>query len=105
MIMDYFLYYQYIVTAFLLIILINFIINNIVYKNPSNFILSKKFLKESPLVSILIPARDEEKNIGRCLRSLVKQDYGNIEILVLDIIVKVADEERFFRRISSLLSS
>jgi len=37
-----------------------------------------------PLVSILIPARNEKKNIGRCLRSLARQDYGNIEILVLD---------------------
>jgi chlorobactene glucosyltransferase len=40
--------------------------------------------KKGPLVSVLIPARDEEKNIGRCLRSLSKQDYNNIEILVLD---------------------
>ena len=27
---------------------------------------------------------NEEKNIGICLGSLIKQDYGNIEILVLD---------------------
>lgn len=82
--MSYFLYYQYTITALLLIILINFVINNIVYKSPSGFKLSKKLLQENPLISILIPARDEEKNIGRCLRSLVKQDYQNVEILVLD---------------------
>ncbi|MES0342137.1 MAG: glycosyltransferase, partial [Candidatus Humimicrobiaceae bacterium] len=41
-------------------------------------------LKKGPLVSVLVPARNEEKNIGRCLRSLSKQDYHNIEILVLD---------------------
>jgi chlorobactene glucosyltransferase len=51
---------------------------------PSRFKLPAGFLKDHPLISVLIPARNEEKNIGRCLRSLVKQDYGNIEILVLD---------------------
>ena len=82
--MDYFLYYQYAITALLLIILVNFVINNIAYRSISNFRLSKKILDKNPLVSVLIPARDEEKNIGRCLRSLVKQDYRNLEILVLD---------------------
>jgi len=82
--MDYFLYYQLIISAILLIILINFIINNVVYRSPSGYKLSKDILKENPLVSVLIPARNEENNIGRCLRSLVKQDYHNIEILVLD---------------------
>jgi chlorobactene glucosyltransferase len=35
-------------------------------------------------VSVLIPARDEEANIGRCLDSLVDQSYENYEIIVLD---------------------
>lgn len=38
----------------------------------------------NPLVSILIPARNEEKNIGNILSDLVKQNYQNIEILVFD---------------------
>lgn len=82
--MEYFLYYQYAITAVLSLILINFIINNIVYKDVSKFILPLQTLKKGPLVSVLIPARNEEKNIGRCLRSLSKQDYHNLEILVLD---------------------
>ena len=82
--MEYFLYYQYAITALLALILLNFIINNIAYKNVSKFILPLQTLKKGPLVSVLIPARNEEKNIGRCLRSLIKQDYQNIEILVLD---------------------
>ncbi|HAJ95866.1 MAG TPA: glycosyl hydrolase [Actinobacteria bacterium] len=82
--MNYFLYYQYAVTFLLAVILINFVINNIAYKSPSRFKLPPYFLKKRPLVSVLIPARNEEKNIGRCLRSLIKQDYDNIEILVLD---------------------
>jgi chlorobactene glucosyltransferase len=38
----------------------------------------------APLVSVLIPARDEEANIKVCLESLQNQDYPNFEILVLD---------------------
>ena len=37
-----------------------------------------------PLVSVLIPARNEAHRIGFCLHSLVNQDYPNIEILALD---------------------
>jgi chlorobactene glucosyltransferase len=36
------------------------------------------------LVSVLVPARDEEANIGACLDSLLAQDDPNHEILVLD---------------------
>ncbi len=38
----------------------------------------------APLVSVLVPARNEEGNIGPCLESLQNQDYPNLEILVLD---------------------
>lgn len=39
---------------------------------------------DGPLVSVVVPARDEEANIGDCLRSLLNQDYPHIELLVLD---------------------
>ncbi len=35
-------------------------------------------------VSVLIPARDEETNIGRLLASLDAQDHDNIEVIVVD---------------------
>ena len=35
-------------------------------------------------VSVLIPARDEERNIGACFGSLIQQDYPDYEVLVLD---------------------
>ena len=38
----------------------------------------------SPKVSVIIPARNEEKNIGKCLDSLIAQDYTNYDILVID---------------------
>jgi len=37
-----------------------------------------------PLVSILVPARNEERNIEACVRSLLSQDYPNFELIVLD---------------------
>jgi chlorobactene glucosyltransferase len=37
-----------------------------------------------PKVSILVPARNEEKNIAGCIRSLLGQDYPSFEILALD---------------------
>lgn len=41
-------------------------------------------LSPEPLVSVLIPARDEEERIGACLRSLLAQTHRHIEIIVLD---------------------
>jgi chlorobactene glucosyltransferase len=37
-----------------------------------------------PLLSVLVPARNEEKNIRRCVESILAQDYPNFEALVLD---------------------
>ena len=39
---------------------------------------------DPPLVSILIPARNEERNIKACAGSLLEQDYPNCEVFVLD---------------------
>ncbi len=38
----------------------------------------------SPLISICIPARNEENNIRNCVESALRQDYPNIEVIVLD---------------------
>ncbi|HSJ52205.1 MAG TPA: glycosyltransferase, partial [Anaerolineae bacterium] len=35
-------------------------------------------------VSVLVPARNEEANIERCIRSLLSQDYPDFEVLALD---------------------
>jgi chlorobactene glucosyltransferase len=37
-----------------------------------------------PMVSLLIPARDEEKDIAACIQSLLRQDYPSFEVLALD---------------------
>ncbi|HKK09727.1 MAG TPA: glycosyltransferase [Bacteroidales bacterium] len=41
-------------------------------------------LQSEPLLSVLIPARNEEQNIGTILDDLLVQDYRNIEVLVYD---------------------
>lgn len=53
---------------------------------------STRFLKDLPLpteapshrVSIIIPARNEERNIEEALQSILGQDYGNLEIIVVN---------------------
>lgn len=37
-----------------------------------------------PFVSIIVPARNEQNNIERCLLSLLSQSYPNFEIIVID---------------------
>lgn len=37
-----------------------------------------------PYVSVIVPARNEQDNIERCLISLMEQNYPNFEIIVVD---------------------
>jgi chlorobactene glucosyltransferase len=37
-----------------------------------------------PLISVIVPARNEARNIGRCVTALLAQDYPHFEVLVLD---------------------
>ena len=39
---------------------------------------------EFPMVTILVPARNEERNIAGCIQSLLAQDYPSFEVLALD---------------------
>ena len=41
-------------------------------------------LPGGPLISVLIPARNEERNIKRCVEAALAQDYPNFEVFVLD---------------------
>ncbi|MBN1637560.1 MAG: glycosyltransferase family 2 protein [Ignavibacteriales bacterium] len=54
----------------------------------SNFmfsqVLRENISKEKPLISVLIPARNEESNIGNLLNDLINQNYENIEIIVFN---------------------
>jgi cellulose synthase/poly-beta-1,6-N-acetylglucosamine synthase-like glycosyltransferase len=37
-----------------------------------------------PFISIIVPARNEEKNIKKCLLSILNQNYPNFEVLAID---------------------
>jgi chlorobactene glucosyltransferase len=39
---------------------------------------------ELPLISVIIPARNERRNIRRCMQALLGQTYQNYEIIVID---------------------
>ena len=41
-------------------------------------------IKSKPKVSIIVPARNEEKIISKCLQSLLSQDYDNYEVIAID---------------------
>jgi chlorobactene glucosyltransferase len=55
--------------------------NSLLFIKPSSVDFKRR---KWPLVSILIPARNEAQRIEPCLKSLLIQDYPNYEILVLD---------------------
>src|SRR5260370_15350309 len=40
--------------------------------------------EKCPLVSVLVPARNEARRIGPCLQSLLAQDYPHFECIFLD---------------------
>lgn len=69
------LFLLFIVVLRFLIALLNFLTRPILpFGKPSGH----------PLVSVLIPARNEEKNVGNLLENLLQQTYWNIEVYVYD---------------------
>ena len=44
----------------------------------------KAEILSQPLISIIIPARNEHLNIKRCLQSIKNQSYSNFEVIVID---------------------
>jgi chlorobactene glucosyltransferase len=73
--------YQVVIAAGLVLFLINLVLNLRSLKAPGS---NNKIPHPAPLISVLVPARDEEANIRACLESLQQQDYPNFEVLVLD---------------------
>ncbi len=51
------------------------------YRDPSS---DATALSARPLVSCLVAVRDDVALIERCLRSLLEQTYGNVEVIVVD---------------------
>lgn len=97
--------YQQVVCVLLAAILVNLLLN---LRSLRRAEAEGEVPDPPPLISVLIPARDEEANIGACLDSLRREDYPRFEVLVLDdgstdgtagIVEKVAAEDRRVRLI------
>src|SRR3981081_4396114 len=41
-------------------------------------------LSNAPLVSVIVPARNEAHNIARCVSSILATTYPNLELIVVD---------------------
>ena len=75
------LIYHLAVSVFLLLVTVNTVLNFGVFVAPR----ARRFQADgAPLVSVLVPARNEAQRITPCLRSLRGQDYPNCEVIVLD---------------------
>ncbi len=68
------------VMSFVLAMLVMAVINMLNLKNLNDY----KKLTVFPRISVLVPARDEEEQIGPCVKSLLSQDYPNFQVIVLD---------------------
>ena len=76
----FWLQHQIGVFAFLLAILIITLSNIKLLGKLGSYPAPSRF----PRVSVLVPARNEEDNIGACVRSLLNQQYPDFEVLALD---------------------
>jgi glycosyltransferase involved in cell wall biosynthesis len=43
-----------------------------------------RLMTKAPVISIIIPTKDSETTIDRCLKSVKNQTYSNIEVIVVD---------------------
>jgi chlorobactene glucosyltransferase len=58
--------------------------NTPIIRNSSNMIENKKLSFNQSFVSVIVPARNEEDNIGKCLLSILMQEYPNFEVVAVD---------------------
>jgi chlorobactene glucosyltransferase len=59
--------------------------NTPIIKNSPNIIIeNKQHNFNRPFVSVIVPARNEEDNIGKCLLSILTQEYPNFEVVAID---------------------
>jgi len=71
---------NFLVDAILLYCLIAFVLNLFYFR----WISQAGSQGQDDKISVLIPVRNEEKKLARCLDSLLNQSYRNLEIIVMD---------------------
>ena len=80
--MNILLIYHLAVTAFLMLVTCNIALNWRLFVAPRPHRFDRD--KSTPLLSVLVPARNEALRITPCVQSLLNQDYPRYELLVLD---------------------
>lgn len=73
--------FLHILITFLLVLLFMNMLLNLRMLDDQETVENKTDL---PLISVLLPVRNEEKNIRTCILSLLEQNYPRLEIIVLD---------------------
>lgn len=68
------------VTLFLFLLMVICISNLFVFRSLKDY----RQTVSQPKMSILIPARNEQGNIGPCVEALLRQDYSDFEVVVMD---------------------
>ncbi|MDY6913872.1 MAG: glycosyltransferase family 2 protein [Planctomycetota bacterium] len=75
------------------------------HERRTGFLLSEDYpgpLGDAPRISVLVAAKDEQENIGACVRSICRQDYPNFKLIVCndrstdatgDIVRRIAAED------------
>ncbi len=72
--------FPYTIVGFLAVALLIAILNYFSIRRFDEFPAAQNF----PRVSILVPARNEERNIKTCVESLLAQEYAHFEVLLLN---------------------
>ncbi len=77
---------NYILSGFMILVFFTwiFLIKTMIKDHAAIPRLGRHGSTEGKIVSVILPARNEEKYIEKCLESLAAQDYQNLEILAID---------------------
>jgi chlorobactene glucosyltransferase len=78
---DILFFYQCLVLGFLALAVCNLVSILLTFKSVPA---AEAKCTNCPTVSILVPARNEARNIAACVESLARQNYSNFELIVLD---------------------
>lgn len=82
--MTFWLVYHFLTITLLMLMLASLAANLFVFRSLRPARKQSDFRAPQPLVSVLVPARNEARRIAECVKSLLAQDYPNYELLVLD---------------------
>ena len=95
------------IIAFLLVLLVIEVINLLSLRSLGSF----PHPAQWPAVAVLLPARNEARNVEACVRSLLAQDYPNFRVIALDdassdgtawLLARMGNNEQLLRVVNGL---